>query len=88
MLGFEYNKDINLDLKQTETGETVGMAFNSVTSCDICLNDTDSPFRFGGAEIAYFYFECASAKKMHVSIGCDDGSSLEFDFRFLLSSVC
>ena len=88
MLEFKYDKEICLDLKQTETGETVGMAFADVTSCDICLNDTDSPFRFGGTEIAYFYFECASAKKMHISIGCDDGSSLEFDFRFLLSSVC
>ena len=41
MLGFEYNKDISLDLKQTETGETVGMAFADVTSCDIRLNDAD-----------------------------------------------
>lgn len=81
-LDFSSWSDVLMDLRQPETGVKVGMGFLIVTSCDIRMGKTDLPLCLNGTAISHFYFECPPnhAKRLHLSVGCEDGSRIELDF--------
>lgn len=82
-LDFSGWDSVLVDLRQGQTGAKVGVGFLDVTSCDIQMGTADLPLRLEGAAISHFYFECVpnQGKRLHLSIGCEDGSRVELDFR-------